>query len=233
MRNFIVYGHAVLFFIAIIPIMLWLKTKDPEIRYKKTNQLAEKIASKTLKLAGTKVEVDGLDNIKENEHYLYISNHQGNFDIPLLLAHVNRDLSFIAKESLQKVPLFGLWMTHKMCIFINRENPRQAVRQLAQAGEMVQNGKPVSIFPEGHRSKGDKMGDFGNSGSRIAKKSGVKILPITIDGSYRIMEELDGKFQPTTVKIVVHKAIDTTDFSSLSDLNEQVESVIQSALPSA
>ncbi|MED1563969.1 hypothetical protein AJ85_17215 [Alkalihalobacillus alcalophilus ATCC 27647 = CGMCC 1.3604] len=231
MRNIIVYGHAILFLLSIIPAMLWLKTQDPEVRYKKTNQFAKKLAKNTLRLAGTKVNVEGLEHIKDDEHYLYISNHQGNFDIPLLLAHINKDLSFIAKKSLEKVPLFGQWMTNKMCIFINRENPRDAVRQLAKAGEMVKDGKPVSIFPEGHRSKGDSMGDFGNSGSRIAKKAGVKILPITINGSYRIMEELNGKFQPTDVTLVVHEPIDPVEFSSLSELNIAVEETIQSALP--
>ncbi|MCD8509480.1 MAG: 1-acyl-sn-glycerol-3-phosphate acyltransferase [Bacillus sp. (in: Bacteria)] len=86
-------------------------------------------ARSLLKVAGVKVEVKGLENIPE-EACLFVSNHQGNFDIPLLIGTIPRKLSFISKIEVKKIPIIPLWMEHMQCIFMDRKNRRQAIKAI-------------------------------------------------------------------------------------------------------
>ncbi|MFB4159192.1 lysophospholipid acyltransferase family protein [Geomicrobium sp. JSM 1781026] len=230
MRTIFAYGHAALFLLLIIPKMFWLRRKPSEQAYNEANRLTKKLSDRTLRIASTDVAVHGQHNVKEKESYLYVSNHQGNFDIPLLLSHVNINLSFIAKKSLQNVPLFGTWMTYKQCIFLDQEKPREAIRKLKEAGEMVQAGKSVCIFPEGHRSKGSFLGEFSNSAARISKKIGIPVLPITIDGSYKILEENNGQIKPARVNIHVHPPLNPEQYGTTAEFNEVIENTIAAPL---
>ncbi|GAF65809.1 1-acyl-sn-glycerol-3-phosphate acyltransferase [Bacillus sp. TS-2] len=230
MRTIASFGYAGLYLLKIFPKMLWLRHQNEPIKYHTTNKLAETLAKNTLKIAGTKVTVLGLEHKEQGENYLYLSNHQGNFDIPILLAYVEKDLSFISKKSLENIPLFGEWMANKRCVFINQDKPREAIKQLQSATKRLHEGTPISLFPEGHRSKGTKMREFGNSGARMSKKSGVKVLPITIKDSYKIMEKQNGKIKPAEVTVIIHPAINPSEYESISSLNQKIEKTIQSGL---
>ncbi len=155
---------------------------------------------------GSQVEVVGLEHIPEGA-CLIISNHQSNFDIPILGGYLNKPVGFIAKKELGKVPIISTWMKRIHCIFIDRENSRQAVKALSEAIASLKAGNSLIIFPEGTRSKGDQMGVFKKGSLRIAEKSGVPIVPITIDGSHRILEGNNNRIRPAKVRVIIDEPI--------------------------
>ena len=157
-------------------------------------------------ITGSQVVVKGKENIP-NSACLIISNHQSNFDIPILAGYLNKRLGFIAKKELEKVPIVSYWMRQIHCVFIDRENARQAVRALAEAVKTLQAGNSLVIFPEGTRSKGEQMDVFKKGSLRLAEKSGVPVVPVTIDGSYKILEGNNNRIRPATVTVTVGEPI--------------------------
>ncbi len=160
-----------------------------------------------LSISGSRVEIRGLENIPEKGPVLLVSNHQSNFDIPLILGYVNRPVGFLAKEELRKVPIVGRWMRHLNCVFMDRKNPRAALKSIGKAAEAVKKGDSLCVFPEGTRSGEESMGEFKPGAFKIYTKSKVALLPLAIDGTWRIQGRDTLKVKPAKVKVSVLKAV--------------------------
>ena len=187
-----------------------------------------------VELSGSTVEVIGEEHIPRDTAVVFIGNHQGYFDIPILLGYVNKTKAFISKIEILKVPLLSDWMKLMQCTFLDRKDMRQSVRAMGEAIETVKRGYSLVIFPEGTRSRGGPVGDFKAGSLKLALKAGVPIIPVTIDGSWRIFEAT-GKFAKTHVRVTLHPAIPTAGLSreEAAALPEHVRSVVVSALPPA
>lgn len=179
---------------------------------------------------GCKVDVIGLENIPE-QNVLYVSNHGGNIDIPLLLGYLPKLKGFVAKIELQKAPIISTWMTRLGCLFLDRSSIRQSMDMILQGIEMLKNGKTLVIFPEGTRSKGTQLGEFKKGSLQLAVKSGVPVVPVTIENSYKTFEEKK-RIRATDIKITVHKSIyiDTLTPEQKKGLAEIVREVIAGPL---
>ena len=97
----------------------------------------------------------------------------------------------------------------------------------------LKNGHSLVVFPEGTRSRGDKMGEFKSGSFKLATKSKVPIVPLTIDGTYRVMEANKILIKPSNINFYVHKPIYTDKLSKeeITKLPETVEHIIRSKLP--
>ena len=101
------------------------------------------------------IEVENPENIPEQDGCVYISNHQGYADIiALIVALDGRQLGFIAKDSLEKVPYLGKWIKLIRGLFIKRGDNREALKSMREGIELVKNGYNLAIFPEAAIHKG-------------------------------------------------------------------------------
>ena len=170
-------------------------------------------ASALLRLAGARIVVEGRENIPDTPA-VFVANHQGNFDIPILLTSLDRPHALVAKEELRKLPLIRSWMELLGCVFIQRSNPRQSVTALRQAAEnMLLHGSSFIIFPEGTRSKGGPVGEFKNGAFKVATHSGAPIVPVCIQGSYRLMEANGNWIRPAQVRVRILPPVPTVGLS--------------------
>jgi len=187
-----------------------------------------------LYLAGGEIEVRGQENIPLDTAVVFVGNHQGYMDIPILLGYVDKPKAFISKIEILKVPMLSSWMKFMQCTFLDRKNMRQSVQAMHEAVTTVQRGYSLVIFPEGTRSKGPRPGEFKAGSFKLALKAGVPIVPVTIDGSWRLFEE-KGHIQPSRVRVTVHPAIPTAGLSHEESLAipGKVRSVVVSALGEA
>lgn len=197
-----------------------------------TEDITAKWAQAQIKASGAKADIHGLENIPKDEAVLFVSNHQGNFDIAFFMADIRKPKGFIAKTEVLKIPLLREWMENIHCLFINRNDIKQSAQTIMAGIELLKNGRSLVVFPEGTRSKGGPIGDFKSGSFKLATKSNAKIIPVTIDGSYRVMEANNNKIKPALVKITIHPPIDTKSLSKdeQSALPETVKSIIQTAL---
>jgi 1-acyl-sn-glycerol-3-phosphate acyltransferase len=224
-----------------IPAMIRSKMLTKKGLEEKRDKLVYKVtktwASTLLKVAGVKVTVHGLENIPKNTNVLYIGNHQGNFDIPIYMSQIPGLKGFVSKIEVKKIPGVRTWMEYMYCVFMDRSNIRKSGEAIIEGIKILKKGHSIVIFPEGTRSKGDKMGEFKAGSFKLATKSKVPIVPVTMNGSYRIMETSKKKWiiNPAHVDLYIHPAIETSNLSKEEQdiLPKKVYEIIKSKLPEA
>jgi 1-acyl-sn-glycerol-3-phosphate acyltransferase len=175
-----------------------------------------------------KVSVKGLSNIDPSSPYIYMPNHQSNFDIPVLLGHLTVQFRWLAKKELFKIPIFGHAMRNVGYISIDRSDRQSAFESLKKAAEKIKSGVSVLIFPEGTRSRDDKIRPFKKGGFVMAIDSGVPIVPVVITGTRSIMPKGRFRVYPGHVSMVIHKPIETSIYTpeTKDGLMEKVRRVI-------
>ncbi|PKM84692.1 MAG: 1-acyl-sn-glycerol-3-phosphate acyltransferase [Firmicutes bacterium HGW-Firmicutes-11] len=184
-----------------------------------------------VKKAGIRLETTGQENVPEGP-VVFVSNHQSYWDIPVFFAAVkSKPFGFVAKSSLRKIPGFGNWIKDVRSVFIEREDARASLRAIEEGIGLIRQGFSLVIFPEGTRSRSDQMGEFKKGSLRLATKAGVPVVPVTLDGTYRAFEE-SGRIRPATIKVTIHKAIETKDLGKreAGELAEVVEEIIRKQL---
>ncbi len=174
------------------------------------------------------VEVIGEEKIPKDRAVVFIGNHQGNMDIPLLFGFINKPMTFVAKAELGKIPLLSDWMRLLQCTFLERKSPRKSIQAIHDAAEGVKKGYSQVIFPEGTRSKGGPHHEFKAGSFKLAFMSDAPIVPVTIDGTWRIYEGQKKVVTGQHVKLTIHDPIETKGLTKeeQSKIPEMVEKIV-------
>jgi len=185
-----------------------------------------------LLLGGAKLEVIGREKVPVDGPVIYMSNHQGNFDILALFLAIPRQFSWIAKEELFAIPVFGHSMRRAGYIPLDRSDGRRALKSIEAAAAMIRNGRSVVIFPEGTRTPDGNLLPFKRGGFLLAVKAGVPIVPFTINGSAKVNPCKRLEIYPGTITIRFAEPINTAGKSGShrDHLMEQVKAAIKAGL---
>ncbi|MBP8856016.1 MAG: 1-acyl-sn-glycerol-3-phosphate acyltransferase [Oscillospiraceae bacterium] len=235
MRTFVWFAYFWGYLVALVPKMRRAercKQSDPAACEAIVNTEIPKWAKRLMRLAGAQITVTGLENIPKDKAVIFAANHQGYFDIPLLLAYLDKPHALVSKIEISKMPLIRTWMRMFDCIFIDRANPRHSVAGLNEAIRLVESGKSVGIFPEGTRAKGGPLGEFKAGVFRIAAKTRAPIVPLAISGTHNLMEANGYWIRPANVTLHILPAIDieALDKEALKALPARVQESIAAAL---
>lgn len=207
-----------------------LKAKaDNEQIHKSLHNILMTWAAHVLNYVGAKVNVVGRENIPK-ETCLYVANHQGFFDIPITVYSLDKTVGFIAKKELLKFRILTYWMQQIHCIFMDRSNVRESIKAINEGIDALKNGHSLVIFPEGTRSKGPRIGEFKKGSLKLALKSGVPIVPVAIDGSYKLREGNEkNRIKSAEVKVTICKPIYLNELSKeeQTNLSETVRDIIK------
>lgn len=201
---------------------------DLEGRRNYIHKVTSNWAKLVMKAAGAKINIIGLENVPKDETLLFVSNHQSNFDIPLLLSCIDVPKGFIAKKELENWPFISTWMKYINCIFMDRDNLRKSAEAIVDGIKILNSGYSMVVFPEGTRSKGQPVGEFKGGSFKLATKSKCTIVPITINGTYKLMESNKNLVKSADIELVIHPPIETRklDKEELENLPETVHSII-------
>ncbi len=183
------------------------------------------------KTAGGKLTVKGIENVPEKENICFISNHQGVFDILIILSAMPMRVGFIAKKSLMRLPIFAQWMYAIGCIFIDRSSAKNARNTINKGIANIKKGNSLVIFPEGTRSRGPELGEFKKGSIKLALKSNATIVPITINGTYKMYEERKC-LNKADMFLHIHKPIRPDDITPerTAVLMDEIREIIASGL---
>jgi len=228
-RTIIWFASVTLFLIIVIPLML-----IERITHKKyeepsgfTNFAVSVFSGMTIRLAGLRIHRRGEENILSGPA-LYVGNHQGLFDIALILHELGPLKAIVAKDSVKKIPCVHGWMRNFDCIFIERGDARKGLEAIKEAQAMLEHGRSVIIFPEGTRSRGPEMGEFKHGALRAAIKAGVPVVPFAIDGTWKTYEEKK-KVSPADIQLSILPAISTEGKKS-AEVSDEAVAAIQAEL---
>lgn len=210
---------------------LYEKPSTKEIR-EEIFETPKTVSQKVIKATGTEVMVTGQEKIPEGA-VLYVANHQGLFDILAFLGHLEKPIGFIAKKEINKLPIIRTWMGLLNCVFIDRDDRRQSMKAINQGIENLQKGHSLVIFPEGTRSKGSNLNEFKPGSLRLATKAKVPIVPVTINGTYKMLEERNGRVQGSKVTMTIHDPVFPEAYEALksAELAKELQEIVESALP--
>lgn len=158
-----------------------------EYARKKLKWLSEQI----LKSLDVKLDIkyknrEAIDSLDKKEGVIFVCNHQSNLDIPAIVTALHMDVGFVAKHEMKRWPFFGTWMKKSNCVFLNRENPREGIKDIKKAVELIRKGYPTVIFPEGERSLTGKILNFKKGSFKLATETNGVIVPLTLKGTYDI-----------------------------------------------
>ncbi len=231
--------------IALVKIVFFMLGKSSQLKLAKkydkegntaerdriVNECVPEWARFIFKVCKATVEVEGLEKLPKDRAVVFIGNHQGDMDIPLLYGYAGVPLAFVAKVELAKVPLLADWMRMLQCTFMDRKSPRKSVQAIHDAAEGVKRGYSQMIFPEGTRSKGGPHHEFKAGSFKLAFMSKAPIVPVTIDGTWRLLEE-KGQIRPGHVKLTFHDPIETADLTreEQSEIPAKVEQIVCAGL---
>lgn len=217
LRTLIWFAYFWLYLLVVEPLRLkvrrYEKNGDTAAHDALTRQVVGRWARRLLALAGAKITVEGLENLPDGPA-VYVSNHLGYFDIPLMLGYLGEDTKpLVAKKQIEKIPLIRSWMKELHCVFIDRDNPRASMQALNEAIGWVKNGYSMVIFPEGTRSKTGEMAEFKAGAFRIAQKNNVPVVPLCIKGTDYLMERNGYWIHPGKVTLKILPLIDTASYT--------------------
>jgi 1-acyl-sn-glycerol-3-phosphate acyltransferase len=186
-------------------------------------------AKTILWVSGIRVTVIGIHRIESLTSCIFMSNHESNYDIPVLLSHLPRQFRWLAKAELFRIPIFGRSMSGAGYISINRSDRQSAFQSLARAAETIRNGTSVMIFPEGTRSRDGRLLPFKKGGFVMAIDAKVPIVPLVIEGTHEIMPKGSLLIRPRPVTVTICEKIDTHGFSreTKDNLMDQVRRAMQ------
>lgn len=236
MKSILWYVHLVVSLLLTVPKALRLKRLkakcSPDAYSAYVHGFVRKFALTQVRLTGSSFDVKGQENIPKEGAVLFVSNHQSNFDIGIFLALIEREKGFIAKTELLKIPILRTWMKEIHCVFMDRSDIRKSAKAIGEGIKILKDGHCLVIFPEGTRSKSSQPGPFKAGSFKLATKSQAPIVPVSINGSRKIMEENNSKIKAAHVSVTVHPPIFTAELGQeeLAALPERVRSVIVSGL---
>ncbi len=190
-----------------------------------------------LALSGVRVRVQGLENLAGDRPRVFLSNHQGAFDIPVLQGYIPVQFRWVSKKSLFRIPVVGWSMTLAGYIAVERENTKKALRDLLRAAEKIKNGTSVVVFPEGTRSTTGRLLPFKKGAFILARRSGADIVPLAVSGTKDIMKKGSLMIAPAEATISIGRPFPTEgrteDELMQMTLEEITKLLAQGAGPSA
>jgi 1-acyl-sn-glycerol-3-phosphate acyltransferase len=166
-----------------------------------------------LRIAGARVQVEGLEHIQPGGSYVFISNHLSFMDIPAVLPSIPVQFRFLAKQGLFRVPFIGYHLARAGHIPVHRADPRASVKTMNDAAHIVRDrGVSILVFPEGGRSP-DKMREFKEGPAYIAIKAGVPAVPVGLSGTRQVLPMGSVVVQPGRVTLRIGEPIATAGLS--------------------
>ncbi len=200
------------FFIAslpIFPVILLVGLFDRRLRDRMSYAIVSWAFGFIVRIAGTKVDIIGFDNVPKDEAVLYVGNHRSMFDIAINYSVLPPLMGFVSKKEMKKFPILSWWMVLVNCLFLDRENIKEGMKTIIAGTEKLKNGISIFIFPEGTRSKKEsEMLEFKEGSLKMAEKAGSYIIPVAITNTSACFEDHFPKIKKQHVIIEYGKPID-------------------------
>lgn len=229
-------GTGLLLFIYISILYLpIIAMKDERTGVKLARKKLRWLSRIVLKRLGVKLRViyknrKNINALEREKGIIFVCNHQSNLDIPVIVSALHIDVGFVAKKEMKSWPFFNIWMKRSKCVFLNRENPREGIKDIKEAVKVVKDGYPIVIFPEGERTLDGEILRFKKGSFKLATETNGIIVPLTLKGTFDIQKRGEWKMKRNQlVTIIVGEPIyvDSLSNDEIKELSTKVREVIE------
>ncbi|MDR3269586.1 MAG: 1-acyl-sn-glycerol-3-phosphate acyltransferase [Tannerella sp.] len=186
-------------------------------------------------LALCPVKVRGREHLRPKQSYVFVANHQGAFDIFMIYGFLGYPIKWMMKIGLAKIPFVGAACRAAGFIFVDHSSPRAALRSIAEAKLRLQGKASLVVFPEGSRTANGQMSRFHKGAFQVALEQGLPIVPITLNGPYKVLPVGSIRAHPHRMEMVIHPPIRTDEQAyaekgGLQALADRTRGIIATAL---
>ena len=162
--------------------------------------------------SGVFMKIEGRKNIIESQPFLICSNHSSYLDIPCFYSIFDQYFVFTGKKE-EKWPLFHIFYTSGMNILVDRNNKMGLIKAFKSMMDVIDEGHPLVILPEGTISRvAPKLTEFKTGSVSLAIRKQVPILPITFTTNWIRLQRkglFAGKASPGISEVIIHPLIST------------------------
>ena len=181
-----------------------------------------------LAVSFVRTEIKNKARIIEGQSYIIISNHQSQYDILALVTTLGIQFRWIGKKEVLKIPIFGYALYASRNIFLDRSNTARAIESINKGMERLPQAASVMVFAEGTRSSDGRIQEFKKGGFMAAIIRKIPILPVTVNGSRRILPKGSLVVKPGRIQVVVGDPIDTDNYTTdtVQELMDKTRKVV-------
>lgn len=204
---------------------LFRYASSPE-KYKEEEryQFLQDVCLKANRGGNVTIEAQGLENIPEENGFMFFTNHQGMYDVLALFTICKKPLSAVAKKEVKNIPFLKQVFQCMEAIFMDREDVRQSMQVILEVSKQVQEGRNYIIFPEGTRSKnGNQVGAFKGGSFKAATKAKCPIVPVALIDSFKPFDTKSVK--PVTVQLHILEPLFYEEYKEMktTEIAEEVK----------
>lgn len=184
-------------------------------------------------LAFVRVKVSGRENIDKKTSYVFVCNHQGAYDIFSVYGYLGHNFKWMMKASLRKIPFVGLACERGGQIYVDKSSPSALRKTMERAEKQLSDGMSLVVFPEGARTPDGKLHKFKRGAYMLAAEFGLPVVPVTIQGSYKVMSRFAKLPHWGRITLTIHKPInpDNDGKHDLAEVMDKSRDSIASVLP--
>ncbi len=207
LRATLVYVFVALYIILMAPVgMLYTRISGNNALLYKMARLCIRVSGW---MSGVRVYIQGREKISSGQTYVFLSNHQGNFDGPVLFHAIHRDWKALIKKEMMNLPVLSMAMKQVQFVPIERTNPKKARLGIELGASLLKKGHSFIAFPEGTRSRDGRLGSFKKGVFIMAIEAQIPIIPVTIRNSAGIQPPGSYAIHPGSVDVIFHDPIPT------------------------
>lgn len=159
------------------------------------------------------VKVNGRERINKKQSYIIVANHLSLYDIFLVYGWLGIDFKWVMKMELRKVPFLGPACERLDHVFVDRKNRKASLESIEKAKSKITNGTSIVFFPEGTRNQSTSMAKFKKGAFMMALQLQLPVLPITINGTNKILPTGTMDLKPGKAEMVIHEPIPIEDYT--------------------
>jgi len=227
-------AYAVLLFLLLMVIALpvigvnMITTPGPSALRRNIQFLHHVFTPTFLMLVGIRVRVTGGGLLDPKQSYVIVGNHRSSLDFIVNAQAFPGIFRFLAKQELQKIPVFG-WVVRKMCLVVDRSSAMSRARSVVALKQNLSEGYSIFIYPEGSRNKTDDLlGPFYDGAFRIAIQTGAPLAVQTLVNIHDITANGAG-LRPGVVRVIWEPPIETKEMGQedIQGLKTRVEEAMR------
>ena len=210
---------------------IWYCGVSKKISYEESFQIIKKVTKKANHAGRVEIKVHGLENIPDQDGFIFFPNHQGMFDVLVFLDSCPRPFSFVAKKEASNIILLKQVIRALGAYPMDREDLKQSMKVINAVVEDVKNGKNFLIFPEGTGSRmGNKLLEFKGGSFKSATKVKCPIVPCALIDSFKPFDE--NNIHPVAVTVIYMKPIYYDEYKGMKtvEIAEEVKKRIESTI---
>jgi 1-acyl-sn-glycerol-3-phosphate acyltransferase len=147
------------------------------------------------------VQAEGFDAVDWSRPYVVMANHQSYLDVLALFSALPKTFGVVAKAELFRIPFFAGVMNALGCVSVDRSKRVDAIATMREAADRVRAGTTIAVFPEGTRSRGDRIQPLKRGPFHLARLAGVPALPVGIRGTHALMPRENTGIRSGTIHI--------------------------------